>query len=337
MRSNLAWSPSARAIPQPPLASSLARWLRASESDSAVTWHTSGQMARALRCERARASRTGEAFSLLVFRWLDADDQRAGQRALRFLLHRRLRETDQVGWLSNGEVGVVLPFANASAVRAIVDGLIASYPTTRARLACDIYHSQAFPGSPTTGRLGKGPSRLDSSHYPPAGGAPPGSKEQGARLGSASFLPADGAPSVSFQSMQVLFTKPIGPWKRALDIVGGLLGLVLFAPVLLLAMLLICIVSPGPALFRQQRAGRGGVPFTIYKLRTMCPDAEALKPALLAANELDGPAFKMTRDPRLIPVVGRALRSSSVDELPQFWNVLIGDMSLVGATPAAPQ
>jgi lipopolysaccharide/colanic/teichoic acid biosynthesis glycosyltransferase len=88
-------------------------------------------------------------------------------------------------------------------------------------------------------------------------------------------------------------------------------------------------------LFRQVRVGQDSRPFLVLKLRTMVPDAEEQLPELLERNEADGPLFKMARDPR-ITRVGRLLRSASIDELPQLWNVLRGDMSLVGPRPALP-
>jgi len=123
--------------------------------------------------------------------------------------------------------------------------------------------------------------------------------------------------------------------KRGLDLFGGLVGLVIATPVLLLAAIAIRLDSPGPILFRQVRAGRNGRRFTMYKFRSMVIDAEARKAELLANNEMGGPVFKMKRDPR-ITRVGRFLRKTSVDELPQLFNVLKGDMSLVGPRPPLP-
>jgi lipopolysaccharide/colanic/teichoic acid biosynthesis glycosyltransferase len=129
-----------------------------------------------------------------------------------------------------------------------------------------------------------------------------------------------------------LLVRPAPPWKRAIDVVGAAGLLAAFSPVLLAAAVAIKLGSKGPVVFTQRRAGLGGRPFTIYKFRTMCADAEAKKKALRALSEQDGPAFKMARDPR-ITRVGAFLRKTSLDELPQLFNVLKGDMSLVG--PAA--
>jgi lipopolysaccharide/colanic/teichoic acid biosynthesis glycosyltransferase len=99
-----------------------------------------------------------------------------------------------------------------------------------------------------------------------------------------------------------------------------------------MAVVAIKLSSPGPAFFVQQREGRGGKRFYIWKLRTMCVDAEEQKDELRPLSQQDGPAFKMKRDPRTTRI-GRFLRWSSIDEMPQFWNVLKGEMSLVGPRP----
>lgn len=124
--------------------------------------------------------------------------------------------------------------------------------------------------------------------------------------------------------------------KRAID-----LSLILLAaPVLLLLAGLIAWAirrdSPGAAIFKQTRIGRGGQPFTVYKFRTMVADAESRKAELAHHNEADGPIFKMRNDPRLTPL-GSLLRRSSLDELPQLWNVLRNEMSLVGPRPQLPE
>lgn len=133
-------------------------------------------------------------------------------------------------------------------------------------------------------------------------------------------------------SLDTLLHRPLPWWKRVLDIAGASVGLVLSAPILGVAAAAIKLTSPGPVMFTQQRAGLGGRPFTIYKLRTMCVDAEAKKKELARLNEQDGPAFKIKHDPR-VTRVGAFLRKSSIDELPQLWNVLKGDMTLVGPRP----
>ena len=125
--------------------------------------------------------------------------------------------------------------------------------------------------------------------------------------------------------------------RRAQDIVFSLLALILLAPMALLISLAIVLDSPGDgAIFQQRRVGRDGKLFWLYKFRTMCPDAEEQLNELLSQNQMDGPVFKIKGDPR-ITRVGRFLRKTSLDELPQLLNVLQGDMSIVGPRPALPR
>ncbi|WP_294242562.1 sugar transferase [Pseudobutyrivibrio sp.] len=120
--------------------------------------------------------------------------------------------------------------------------------------------------------------------------------------------------------------------KRVMDIVGAIVGLVLTAIAFIIFAPIIKIQSPGPVFFTQTRIGENGRRFKIFKFRTMYVDAEERKKELLDQNEMDGNMFKMENDPRIIPI-GHFLRKYSIDELPQFLNVLIGDMSLVGTRP----
>ena len=124
--------------------------------------------------------------------------------------------------------------------------------------------------------------------------------------------------------------------KRLMDIVFSALGMVLLSPVYLAIALAVKLSSSGPVFFVQTRVGRYGRHFRFYKFRSMRQDAEAQKAALMDRNESkDGVIFKMKDDPR-ITKVGRFLRRTSLDELPQLWNVFIGDMSLVGPRPPVP-
>ena len=125
--------------------------------------------------------------------------------------------------------------------------------------------------------------------------------------------------------------------RRAQDIVFSLLALILLAPMALLISLAIVLDSPGASpVFSQLRVGRNGKLFRLYKFRSMCPNAESKLNDLLQDNEMDGPVFKIKGDPR-ITRVGRFLRKTRLDELPQLLNVLRGDMSIVGPRPALPR
>ncbi|MDB6017744.1 MAG: exopolysaccharide biosynthesis polyprenyl glycosylphosphotransferase [Pedosphaera sp.] len=150
------------------------------------------------------------------------------------------------------------------------------------------------------------------------------------QISRASFDDFQGRPVMVFS------TTPEASWqsvvKQLIDFTGALLAVILLALPFILIALLIKLSSRGPILFRQQRCGLNGHPFTIYKFRTMEMDAEERKEELAAMNEMSGPVFKMKNDPR-ITAVGRWLRKFSIDEFPQLFNVLQGDMSLVGPRP----
>lgn len=120
--------------------------------------------------------------------------------------------------------------------------------------------------------------------------------------------------------------------KRAMDVVLALTGIFVLSPLLLAIGIAVRLDSPGPALFRQERVGRGGAPFSMLKFRSMVPDAEAQLSTLLDGNEGAGMLFKLKSDPR-VTRLGHVLRKYSLDELPQLWNVVTGDMSLVGPRP----
>ncbi|MFB5760242.1 sugar transferase [Paenibacillus medicaginis] len=125
--------------------------------------------------------------------------------------------------------------------------------------------------------------------------------------------------------------------KRTMDILGALFGIVILLPVLVLVALLIKLEDPkGPVLFKQQRVGRNGKPFNMYKFRSMVANAEELLEQLLDKNEVNGNMFKMKEDPR-ITAIGKLIRKTSLDELPQLFNVLKGEMSLVGPRPPLPR
>ena len=167
-------------------------------------------------------------------------------------------------------------------------------------------------------------------------------KEQGVKTRvAADFFPV----KVSHVSMEFLENVPIITFsatpdhafelliKRLMDILGSAIALTVSSPVLLILAVLVKLTSKGPVIYRQVRCGLYGRKFVLYKFRSMCEGAEDVLWEIKHLNEMDGPVFKMRNDPRVTPL-GRLLRKSSLDEWPQFWNVLKGDMSLVG--PRAP-
>lgn len=124
-------------------------------------------------------------------------------------------------------------------------------------------------------------------------------------------------------------------FKRLIDVIGSLIGLIILSPILIIIGILIKLESRGPIIFSQKRVGLNGEEFKMYKLRSMVSNAEELKEKLTEQNEMSGPMFKMKDDPR-ITKVGKFIRKTSIDELPQLINVLKGDMSLVGPRPSLP-
>jgi exopolysaccharide biosynthesis polyprenyl glycosylphosphotransferase len=150
------------------------------------------------------------------------------------------------------------------------------------------------------------------------------------QIARASFDELSGHPLIVFRST------PESSWqmlaKLLLDFFGAMVLLLVFVLPMLVIAVLIKFTSAGPVMFRQQRSGLNGAPFSIYKFRTMTTNAEQLKHELAAMNEMSGPVFKVTNDPRITPL-GKILRKYSLDELPQLLNVLRGEMSLVGPRP----
>jgi lipopolysaccharide/colanic/teichoic acid biosynthesis glycosyltransferase len=124
--------------------------------------------------------------------------------------------------------------------------------------------------------------------------------------------------------------------KRGIDIVGSAIGLLLLLPLLVVIAALVRITSKGPVLYRSKYLGKHAHPFVGYKFRTMIANADDLKASMAHLNHMHGPAFKIRNDPR-VTWVGRFLRKYSLDELPQLWSVLKGDMSLVGPRPPLPE
>ena len=124
--------------------------------------------------------------------------------------------------------------------------------------------------------------------------------------------------------------------KRGLDLFVAIIGLIFVSPIMIITAIAVKLDSPGPILFRQTRVGRWGEHFPCYKFRSMYIDAEQRLQELMALNEADGPVFKMKDDPR-VTRVGQIIRKLSIDELPQLFNVIKGEMSLVGPRPALPR
>jgi lipopolysaccharide/colanic/teichoic acid biosynthesis glycosyltransferase len=252
----------------------------------------------ALERERLRADRTGSTFAVVSFSPVWDQVREATAAELARILRPRLRGSDQAGLMADGRVGLLLPDTPAAGARTLADGVLAQWTAAVPAPVPEIY---VYPSDV------KWWERLE-------------------RIRAAAGIVPEAQPAAR------LLLKPMPRWKRALDVAGAGLGLLLLSPMLAVVAAAIKLSSPGPVFFKQRRAGRGGVPFWMYKFRSMVADAESQQTALRALNERDGPTFKIERDPR-VTRLGRFLRATNIDELPQLWNVFQGDMSLVGPRP----
>lgn len=156
--------------------------------------------------------------------------------------------------------------------------------------------------------------------------------------GKNSYIISSGSQSESAEPEITIYENPVYlAVKRCFDIVFSLLCIIVFTIPILFVMLLIVIDSPGASpVYIQYRVGKNGRVFKFYKLRSMVPEADQMLDSLLDQNEMEGPAFKISNDPR-ITRVGRVIRKTCIDELPQLWNILKGDMSFVGPRPPLPR
>jgi lipopolysaccharide/colanic/teichoic acid biosynthesis glycosyltransferase len=257
--------------------------------------------------ERMRSDRGNSTFALLTLT-LTTSHCKRDLAVLASVVRDRIRATDDAGLLRPRVVGVLLPETPAEGAWTLAESLCALLPVGVQRPLCAVYQ---YPNSP--------------SNHKHVNGA-----EDGASIdGDFAARPRRRDERCGAQPMDALFASPLPTWKRAMDVVGAAIGIALLAPLLLLVAAAIKLTSRGPVVFRQRRDTIGGRQFTIYKFRTMSVDAESKKAGLMSLNEQDGPAFKIVNDPR-ITRVGRFLRKTSIDELPQLFNVLMGDMTLVG-------
>ena len=311
-------------------------------------------------------------FALITFNFSDrqAPDKKIGLLAHDFL--SRLRISDTIGWLDyrlavllpetgkNGALGVANNLAKIAAHHGInVETSVSIYPwdDKLASIAKDLHRQSSYDSRDNDDDGGFGEStRTDRPHESPR----PHSRSTHAghegeddslnfnRVGD--FL-GNGAATATLPAAEVMlqpspqldagvgtgtsimFQSERTPyWKRGIDIVGAGTGIMLLSPLFIGAAIAIKISAPGPVFFRQMREGKDGEIFGILKFRTMVIDAEAKQEGLRAISEQDGPAFKLKDDPR-VTKVGKYLRKSCIDELPQLFNVLFGQMSLVGPRP----
>ncbi len=264
----------------------------------------------ALRRERKRADRFEEPFLLLVISWKAARTHRETAKAVVTAARAVRQVTDIVGWLKvDRTIGVIVPTTAAYESRS--DELVSQ---VRRELAAGL-DAESLARISIEVRI-----------------------ESGTTAAAIAMAHLDEEMRTPAQKAVALLSRAA---KRVLDVTGSAAFLLLTSPVLLVVAALVKLTSPGPVLFRQQRVGWNGKPFTMLKFRTMSVNADsAIHQQYVtefikknqAAAESGEAAFKITNDPRVTPV-GRFLRKTSLDEFPQFWNVLRGEMSLVGPRP----
>lgn len=249
--------------------------------------------------ERSRADRSGSSFSLLAIRLRQQDRHEKVYRVISRVLMERLRESDLTGFMNDGRIGVLLSDTPINGARELRDSLRCEFQKN------DVSYDDEL------------------ATYPAIEMAESEVRREGT---------ANGSGQEESQPMAPMLSRALPRWKRILDLAAATIGLIVLSPLLAVTAILVKSTSRGPILFTQPRAGLGGGPFVLYKFRTMCVDAEERKAGLMAKNEQDGPAFKIKHDPRITPI-GRILRKSCIDELPQLVNVLKGDMTIVGPRP----
>lgn len=255
------------------------------------------------------------------------------------LLHRNLRMTDHKATLGPDKYGILLVDTSEAGGRSAADRLIQLADRHQLQLDVDLRVHDPAGFDPhhneprSSGQVGSDPEDRDPDEFDQDGGDDLGNGHRRREdLAADRWKRVDGGVHVMVEDPLVP-----RPWlrmvvKRSIDIVGASVGLVVTGPIVLAAMAAIRRHDGGPTIFRQTREGLRGRPFTIYKLRTMVVGAEAAQAELRSQSHRDGPAFKLLDDPRVTPV-GQFLRRSCIDELPQLWNVLKGEMSLVGPRP----
>lgn len=269
------------------------------------------EFALAIAKERSRCDRRdrNREFALLL---LDLTKDQPSEKKLFNLcrlIRSRLRITDEIGW-RQGELCVLLPETDREGGDKVADSIGEACFDLDLKLSVEVL---VYPDD----------DDISSNSF---------------EIGTESQRTPDPSQLDGNQELRTGFTaegpKPTPIWKRTLDIAGSVIALTLFSPLFLLVAIAIKLDSRGPILFRQTREGKDGRVFEIYKFRTMRDGAEEEQSQLRKeqVNEQDGPAFKLTDDPR-VTRVGRYLRKVCLDELPQMFNVLKGDMSLVGPRP----
>ena len=284
------------------------------------------EFSRILERERERSDRSGQGFSLVVFEYGTQESHTDRMQILvDCILSRRVRAIDEVGWFNEGSVATMLACTSPDGAWKFAKDVVGGIPAGTEAPVCRVF---TYPSSWISRENGNGEGRKDSH-------------DETLRVSDSRARTQQGAGQSHCKSerFEQIMGRPIPPWKRFLDILGALVGLILFSPLFLLIAIFIKIVSPGPVFYQQERVGYLGKRFAFWKFRTMHVDNDATghKQYLSHLINGDAPMTKLDarRDPRIIPF-GKFIRESCLDEFPQLFNVLQGDMSLVGPRPCLP-
>ncbi len=277
---------------------------------------------RIINREHERANRTGDVFSLVVFVLSKSREGQDAPKLLAETIASRVRSIDAVGWLDSQHIGILLPETNYAGACHFTD-----------KICHEILHIRR-------------PPEFEIITYPSDKLADPDKIDpyvfSGKSENKQTRAPLRGGWRFNQSSRNVDYVFCPTGWvlKKGLDFFGAGVCLLVFSPFFLAVSIIIKVVSPGPVLYRQQRIGYAGQPFTFLKFRTMCQGADtnghqAHLAQLIKAESSDAPMAKLDHDPQII-VFGNWLRKSCLDELPQLINVLRGEMSLVGPRPPIP-
>jgi lipopolysaccharide/colanic/teichoic acid biosynthesis glycosyltransferase len=283
-----------------------------------------------LHRESARCERNGHSFTMVVI----AGAEVRGRNLYRLakVLCRTARGTDEIGWFDRSRLCAVLPDTDAEGGMAFIR-----------KFAENSYFRGLSPICNLLSYSGRSQVHSQSMDMDQILGNSAVSREVGGIREAGSSFEGMEACSIAeeyprflkpenMNDLGRLLVHPLPSWKRAIDLAVASTAIVFALPLMGIAAVAIKLTDRGPVFFKQKRAGLGGRPFTIFKFRTMVVGAEKKQAELRGRSDQDGPAFKMKHDPR-ITRIGRFLRETSLDELPQLLNVIRGDMSLVGPRP----
>ena len=326
------------------------RWLPA--QSTALTSHgvapATAFRAR-LERQRAMASRQQYHFSLLLFKLPQGKTQHCQQRCLALTLNTRVRSTDEAGWYDDCHIGLILPYTRPSGTSRLAERICKVVGTDGSPPEYTVYTypSDSFPesGEHASDAEPICAAAKQESMIPQHSSETRTHSAQPELSPCIRHRPSNAAMRSNTTGKQVhlLGQCPMPNWKRAVDILGSVLGLVILSPLFLIASILIKTVSKGPVFFKQERVGYGGRVFHLWKFRTYEVDADAaqhrdylsnlIHASQQQAHSSQPPMIKLDHVSGIIPF-GKLLRKTCIDELPQLINVLFGQMSLVGPRPA---